>query len=181
MILVIGLAGSGKSTQCRMLEATGRYKWLSVGQMLRARIEDPKSKAVMDRGDVLDDNLVLPLVSEYLSLHQASEIEVILDGFPRSLAQAKWLSELKDEHRIDITKVIHIRTSQEEALPRLLERGRTDDREAVIKERFSEYESVICKVLDYLRDQNIPIAEVEGNNSPEAVHKQIVAALQGAG
>ena len=96
MILVVGLAGSGKSTQCQMLEETGRFEWLSVGQLLRTKIKDPEHKAIIDSGDVLGDETVLPLVEEYLREHSRGQTrELILDGFPRSLSQAKWLSDLK--------------------------------------------------------------------------------------
>jgi len=178
MILVVGLAGSGKSTQCQMLEATGRYKWLSVGQLLRTKIEDPKHKAVIASGDVLGDDTVLPLVSEYLKSHQKPGPELLLDGFPRSLSQAYWLAELKDEQHISVTKAIHIKASPETTLPRLLKRGRSDDHEAAIQERFLEYESMILPILEYLRGQNIPVVEVDGENTPEVVHAHIVEALQ---
>lgn len=177
MILVVGLAGSGKSTQCQMLEATGRYKWLSVGQMLRNSIENPEHKAVMNKGDVLGDDTVLPLVSDYLRSHQESDLELILDGFPRSMSQAKWLAELKDEQRINVTHAIHIKASPGVTLPRLLKRGRTDDHEAAILERFAEYEDVILPILSFLRGENIPIIEVNGEDTTEAVHLQIVMAL----
>ncbi|MEK7472242.1 MAG: nucleoside monophosphate kinase [Patescibacteria group bacterium] len=178
MILVVGLAGSGKSTQCQMLETTGRYKWLSVGQLLRTKIEDPKHKAIIDSGDVLGDDTVLPLVEEYLREHSKEQTrELILDGFPRSLSQAKWLSDLKNKHQIHITEVIHIMATPETTLPRLLKRGRTDDHDTAIKERFSEYESKILPILDYLRDKRVPIIEVDGEATPETVHQQIVTAL----
>lgn len=179
MILVIGIAGSGKSTQCQMLEETGKFKWLSVGQLLRTKVEDPKHKAVIDSGDVLDDDTVLPLVEEYLKEHSSWQTqELILDGFPRSLSQAKWLVGLKDKHQIHITEAIHIIASPEATLPRLLKRGRTDDHEAAIHERFSEYESKILPILDYLRSEDIPVYEVDGEDSPEAVHQQILNALE---
>lgn len=179
MILVVGLAGSGKSTQCQMLEATGLYKWLSVGQLLRTKIEDPKHKAVIDSGSVLGDDTVLPLVEEYLRLHSGDQSkELILDGFPRSLSQAKWLSDLKNKHQIHITEAVHIMATPETTLPRLLKRGRTDDHETAIKERFSEYENKILPILDYLRNEDIPVYEVNGEDTPEGVHQQILKALE---
>lgn len=179
MILVVGLAGSGKSTQCQMLEATGRYKWLSVGQLLRNKVVDPKHKSVMDNGDVLDDETVLPLVSEYLMIHEeGGGSEIILDGFPRSLTQAKWLVELKEKKHIRVTHVLHIKASPGVTMPRLLKRGRADDLEAVILERFAEYEDVIMPILSYFQSENIPIFEIDGDNTPEAVHEQIITALR---
>jgi adenylate kinase len=170
MIIVVGLAGSGKSTQCQMLEETGRYKWLSVGQLLRTKITDYKQKVIIDSGDILDDQTVLPLVLEEIkTFHLDSKYELVLDGFPRTLDQSKWLLERVAEEGITISKVINIIASEEATRPRLLSRGRSDDHEAAINERFNEYESQILPILEYFRSRNISISEVNGENSTEAV------------
>ncbi len=178
MIIVVGLAGSGKSTQCQMLEEAGRYNWLSVGQLLRNKITDYKQKAIIESGDILDDETVLPLILEEIETRrQDSDKELILDGFPRTLPQGRWLLELANKEEITISRVINIRASDKTTKPRLLKRGRTDDHEAAINERFNEYENQILPILEYFRSKNISISEVNGENDPEVVHKDILSAL----
>lgn len=174
MIIVVGLAGSGKSTQCQMLEETGRYRWLSVGQLLRTKITDPKQKTIIDSGDILDDQTVLPLIlDEIKSYHLTEGQELILDGFPRTLDQSKWLLE----QGMAIAKIVHIKASQDVTRSRLLNRGRSDDHESAINERFNEYENRILPILEYFRSKNVPILEVNGEAEPKVVNQEITAVL----
>ena len=178
MIIVVGLAGSGKSTQCQMLEKNRSYKWLSVGQLLRTKVTDSKQKAIIDSGNILDDKTVLPLILEEIKSYQnINDRELVLDGFPRTLPQSKWLLELAQSENIPITRVINIKASEKVTRPRLLKRGRTDDHDVAISERFNEYENWILPILEFFRSKGISISEVDGEKEPEIVHKDVLAVL----
>lgn len=176
MILVLGLAGSGKSTQCELLAKTGRFQWLSIGQMLRSSITDLGLKRTIDSGDVLRDDLVIPMVESEI-VKRGDQPELILDGFPRTLDQVKWLLGLQSSGTIKIKCVLHLKVGQEVAYARLLKRGRTDDHDAAINERFNEYKSVILPILDYLKTNNIPVCEIDGEQQQDSVHRSILEAL----
>lgn len=178
MILVIGLAGSGKSTQCQLLEATGHYRWLSVGQLLRTKIIDTKQITIIEKGDLLDDQIVLPMILDIITPKEGGgTAELILDGFPRTLVQCKWLLEQTANLKFSITKVLHINASEEITRLRLMKRGRTDDIRVAIEERFNEYESMILPILECLRGNNVEVIEINGVGDPEIVHQEILAAL----
>lgn len=179
MILVIGLAGSGKSTQCQLLEATGDYRWLSVGQLLRTRINDPEQVAVIEKGDLLDDQIVLPMILDIITPSAGVETpDLLLDGFPRTISQCMWLLEQSEKLKFSITKAIHLIASEETTRSRLIKRGRTDDDDAAISERFNEYESMILPILDCLRSNNVDVIDVNGVNDPEVVHDEILTAVE---
>lgn len=178
MILVIGIAGSGKSTQCQLLEATGRFSWLSVGQLLRTKITDPKQIAVIEKGDILADQIVLPMVSSFIRNREDVETtELILDGFPRTLAQCQWLLTQSDAMKFTISGVIHLNVSEDLTRQRLLKRGRTDDYSTAIAERFREYETMILPILSCLKSNGVKVIEVNGVGEPELVHKAILKGL----
>jgi adenylate kinase len=176
MIIFLGLAGSGKSTQSQLLAKKLSCPWLSTGQMLRDTITDSSIKKRMLEGEVLDDSLMLPLLDEQLKRLAANEF--ILDGSPRTLNQAKWLVEKIKYHGINLTAVIHLEASKDEVRKRLLKRGRQDDTETAIEERFREYEKTIIPILNYLRQNNLPVYDIDGQQDPDLVDSNILSVLK---
>lgn len=179
MIIVVGVAGVGKSTQCQMLKDSGRYQWLSVGQFLRDTVDDPLKKATMLAGDVLDDTFVLPHLAKKLS-ELGDEPELVIDGFPRTITQAKWLIELNEKSIINITHILNLTAKEEIAKERLEDRGRNDDTEEAIAERFKAYNDSILPIYRLFADAGLKVIEIDGQQTVDTVHTEIVKALETA-
>lgn len=169
MIIILGMAGAGKSTQCHHLESSGMFQWFSVGQILR-NIETGVQKAEMAYGKVLDDNLVTPIVRDELR-RLGDSPEILLDGCPRTLGQAKWLASAIDTPRV--RHVLHLVISNEVAMERLLKRGREDDTKEAMVRRFAGYHHDIQPVLDEFRKNDIPVVDINAEQDEYDVLAQI--------
>lgn len=174
MIVIVGMAGAGKSTQCRRLSEEKGYQCLSVGELLR-RTETGDNRAEMIRGAVLNDAVVTPIVKKEL-MRLGDAPEILLDGCPRTEGQALWLaSETSPKTRA----VLHLIISDDVALERLKLRDREDDTEEAMRLRFSGYHRDIGAVLDAFRAQSIPVMEIDANQDQATVYNEIVMKLTG--
>jgi adenylate kinase len=178
MIIFMGLAGSGKTTQGQLLAAHLHCPWISTGNLLREFITSPKVKQKMLKGEIIDDHTTLKILDRELKRVDAKNNECILDGSPRSLFQAKWLADKSDSGQFKITAVIHLRTSKEVAKKRLLARHRPDDNEPAIAERFAEYDKVIKPILEYLESKGLKVHEIDGGGTTEDIAHSIDKALE---
>ena len=164
MIVFFGPAGAGKSVQGQILAARNGWRWLSAGQLLRDT-RDPELFAQMRTGGE--------------ALDRAKDIDrVVLDGYPRQLAQAKWLIEHRPEHGRDVALVIVLEVPRAELLHRLKVRGRIDDTPEVIDERLRIYRHEMYPVLDYLTEHGVNIAHLDGTGTVGQVHDRIMEELQ---
>lgn len=169
MLILFGLAGSGKGTQGKALSEIFGWKWLSVGQVLR---DVKKYEKLVNTGKLVPDEEVIELMGKYMKKAEAEGFEVILDGYPRNVRQAEWVLENMLE-RID--GVIMLDVPKEELLKRLELRGRKDDKdEASIKWRFEVFEQNICSILSLLEAKKVPIQYVDGVGTVEEVTKRLV-------
>jgi adenylate kinase len=179
MIVVLGVAGSGKSTQSQLLAASDHLQWLSIGVLLREKITDNRREQML-AGKMLDDIEVISYLEQAFA-EKGDTPELILDGFPRSVYQADWLMDQSDKGALHISAVVHLELTKETAKARLLERGRPDDREDAIKERFNEYEHTIKPILSTLKDRGVAIVSVDANNDEQIVQEAVVKGLREAG
>jgi adenylate kinase len=177
MIVLIGRAGTGKSTQGQRIAKDLNCEWVSVGNVLRANMSGELAKKML-AGEILEDNQVLPLLDAEIKRIDAKKNEFILDGSPRTMTQAKWWVEKVKSGQVKATAVIHLDASEEVSKERLLSRGRPDDHEKAIQERFNEYEKVIIPILDYLEKENLPVYHVNAERSPEVVEAEIEEILE---
>lgn len=176
MIIIIGIAGAGKTTQGHILAERLKGHWLSTGQLLRDHISGQYADKML-AGEVIDDNQLLPVLDEELKKLQADKNEIILDGSPRSLHQAEWLVKKIKAGQIKLTAIIHLKASKEVVKSRLLGRGRPDDTETAINQRFSEYDKAILPILNYFEAQGFKIYTVNGEGPIEDDAKLIEQAL----
>lgn len=102
---------------------------------------------------------------------------VILDGFPRQLEQAKWLIENKSHHGRDIKLVVVLEVPKSELLKRLEVRGRVDDTPEAIDERLKIYRTEMYPILSYLTEQNVNIVHIDGVGTVGQVHDRIMEEL----
>lgn len=176
MILFMGVAGSGKSVQGKLLADELALPWLSTGEFLRMMIAGQRRKDMLS-GKLLADDEIIGLVQKIFSVVGVEE-EFILDGFPRTAAQADWLLAQARHGQLDITAVVHLVASEEVVLERLLGRGRQDDNEKAIRERFDEYEASIKPILAQFMVSKVPILEINAERTPEDIHQEIIGKLK---
>lgn len=174
MILITGLPGAGKSVQSELIRDRMGFHWLSTGQMLR-NSNDPQIIADLKTGLLLDNDLIFHMVGDRLR-QSGYDTTFLLDGFPRTVDQAKWLIEHGREINKHIKLVLYLVVDEAIALERLSGRGRLDDNQATIKKRREEAKK-IKPTLDYLEKQGVPIKSIDANGDEEATFAQIKTAI----
>lgn len=169
MIILFGLAGSGKGTQGKALAELFGWRTLSVGQVLRDTGEFAET---LKRGDLVDDNDVIRLMKEQMDKAEAEGFDVILDGYPRDVTQAKWMMENMPEK---INGAILLDVPKEELFERIALRGREDDQDrATIEHRFDIFEKNIADMAGMLKEKGIEIVKVNGVGTVEEVTNRLV-------
>lgn len=172
----MGVAGSGKSVQGKLLADELALPWLSTGEFLRMLIAGERRKDML-AGKLLEDREIIKLVQKIFAMIDVHD-EFVLDGFPRTVSQADWLLNQHKHHQLDVTAVVHLTASEDAVLKRLLDRGRQDDNREAIVERFSEYEETIKPILDHFKDAGVPIFNISGEGDIREIHSQVKQALQ---
>lgn len=177
-LVLLGIQGSGKSTQGNLLQKKLQVPYLSTGHIFRklAQEHNPLGrhiKEIMNAGYLIPDTKTLEIVSEYLKRPEYAK-GYILDGFPRTLAQAEAF-----ENGIDGT--IYLKVSDREALWRLAYRVNDEIREdetlAAIKRRIELYHEFTDPVIEFYKKKKILI-EVDGEQKIAKIHAQIMKALK---
>lgn len=175
MIIFMGVAGSGKSSQGRQLADERGLPWLSTGEFLRMLIAGDRRKDML-QGKLLGDEEIIALVQKIFSVVDTDE-EFILDGFPRTAAQADWLLNQVKYGQLKVSAVIHLQASEDVVTKRLLGRGRQDDTEEAIRERFEEYEKAVLPILQHFKEAGIKVIDVNADQDVSEVHQLIDQAL----
>jgi adenylate kinase len=176
MIIFFGPAGAGKSMQGQILAARQGWRWLSAGQILRDA-HDPELTQRMHEGKLVPHETITRIMGEVIS--RAGDIDqVILDGFPREFAQAKWLVESKTDHGRDIGLVVVLEVPRAELLKRLHIRGRVDDTPEAIDQRLQIYRQEMYPILALFTERNIPVVHIDGVGTVGEIHDRIFAELQ---
>ena len=173
MIILFGLAGSGKGTQGKALAETFGWRTISVGQTIR---DTGEYADVIDKGNLIPDEEVTRLMSRQIEKSEAEGFDVILDGYPRTKAQAEWLvAHMADK----IDGAIILEVPKEELYERLALRGRDDDKEKEsIDRRFDIFEQNICSILPLLESKNIPIERVDGVGAIEDITTRLIKVVK---
>lgn len=177
MIIFMGVAGSGKSVQGRMLADRMALPWLSTGEFLRMLVSGQDRKDMV-AGKLLNDRQIIKLVQKIFNVADAAHQEFVLDGFPRTVAQADWLLNQVKHGQLHVTAVVHLVASEEEVMERLLERGRQDDTREAITARFREYEQTSKPILEHFEEAGIPVLKIKGEGGIEDIHRNIRKALE---
>lgn len=169
MIILFGLAGSGKGTQGKALSEIFGWKWLSVGEAIR---EHGGYEEIINNGGLIPDEDVIRLMDKQIRKAEDEGFDVILDGYPRDQKQAEYImSNMGDK----IDGAIILEVPKEELYERLALRGRDDDKEREsINKRFAIFEQNIYSILPLLEAKNIPIERVDGVGKIEEVTKRLI-------
>lgn len=184
-IVMLGAPGSGKGTQAAKLVEDLDLPHVSTGELLRAAVKEgtllgQKAKAVMDRGELVSDEIMLGLLEERLSADDTKN-GFILDGYPRNLAQAEALDELLERLGQPVDEALQIDVDEEEVVQRIAKRaaeeGRSDDTEEVVRNRLKVYGERTAPVVDYYARKGV-LSRVLGQGSIDDVYQRIRGVLQ---
>ncbi len=185
-ILLLGAPGAGKGTQAKLLVERHGIPQISTGDMLRAAVAAGtevglQAKACMDRGDLVSDEIVIGVADERLQQDDARQ-GFVLDGFPRTLVQAKALDELLERRATPLERCISLVVDEEAVVLRLLKRaeieGRADDNEDTIRNRMQVYREQTEPLVEHYRGKGV-LAEVDGMGTVEEIASRIERALEG--
>ncbi len=175
MIIFFGPAGSGKSLQGQKLADKFGWKWMSVGQMLRDR-KDPELEKIMKTGGLVPDELVVKMMHDAMIEADKAGKGVILDGYPRDEWQANWIVENGDAQYVDGAIIFDV--SHEELKKRLDLRGREDDNDEAIEQRWALFDRTIKAMSELLVSKGAKIAHIDGVGEIEEVSARIEKQLK---
>ncbi len=172
MIILMGVAGAGKSLQGKILADEHGYAWISTGEILRVLVTGKRRHEMLE-GKLLSDEEMIRLMDRVLDLIDTTQ-EFVLDGFPRTVPQVDWLLEQVHKGRFGLSAVVHLSASEKVVKERLLGRGRQDDHEEAIAKRFTEYRNETLPILEHLRKEGARVCDIDASQDPRAVHDAIL-------
>lgn len=184
-IVIMGAPGSGKGTQAALIVEELGIAHVSTGDLLRAAVAagselGKKAKEVMDRGELVSDEIVLGLLEERLSSGGMGN-GFILDGYPRNIAQAKALNDLLERIGQPVDEALQIDVDEESVVARIAKRaeleGRSDDTEETVRNRLKVYAEQTAPVVEFYANKGI-LSRVLGEGSIEEVFQRIKGVLQ---
>jgi adenylate kinase len=187
-LLLLGPPGAGKGTQAQLLAERLGIPQISTGDMLRAAVAAAsevgrKAKSFMDAGELVPDAVVIGVAEERLGQPDARK-GFILDGFPRTAAQAEALDRMLPKLGCQLERCVALTVDEDELVKRLLRRAelerRSDDNETTIRTRMHEYREKTEPLISYYRARGV-LREVNGLGEIEEVARRIAQALDGAG
>ena len=192
-LILLGPPGAGKGTQAARLVEKYAIPQLSTGDMLRAAVANGtevglKAKAIMDSGGLVSDEVVNQIVSERIDQADAAK-GFILDGYPRTVAQAEALSAMLAGKGISLDAVIELKVVEDELVKRIEKRAaetaaaggqvRADDNAESFRKRLEEYRAKTAPLSEYYAGQG-ELRTVDGMADMDAVTAEIEKILEGA-
>ena len=184
-VVLMGAPGAGKGTQAKKLEATLGLPQVATGDLFRANLKNETelgklARTYMDRGELVPDEVTVAMVRDRLSQPDCEQ-GAILDGFPRTTAQAEALDALLREFSAKIAIVPFINVNQDVLVDRLAKRaeieGRADDNEETIRVRMEVYQSETAPLLDYYDKKDL-LVKINGEQSIDNVTADLTAAVR---
>jgi len=181
-LLLIGAPGAGKGTQAGLLADRFNLTHISSGDLLRQHVRERTSigqtiRAYVDAGDLVPDAVVMDMLRKPV-IAAAESGGYVLDGFPRTVDQAKSAFEVAHALGVEVQAAVHLDVPDEELIRRLLARSRgSDDSAEVIAHRLQVYRERTIPLLEYYAGREWMFT-VDGAQSPRQVHEDIVARLR---
>ena len=179
LIIFLGPPGAGKGTQAVTIAKEKNLAHISTGDMLREHVSNETelgkiAKTLLDEGKLVPDSLVIEMLQERLLLKDCVN-GAILDGFPRTIAQAESLDKIGDEFKI--SKVIVFEANREELIKRIINRGetsgRSDDTEESVSVRLEVYENDTAPLIEYYEQKNL-VSKINAVGEVENIYSLIL-------
>ncbi len=167
VVVMLGPSGAGKSLQSQRLQQAG-WKWLSSGELLR---NNPTTQTAATTGHLVDSKLVEQIINTALSSID-SNTNIVLDGFPREMNEAKWLEAKLPKMGRVLSHVFFIAISPEVSSDRLDRRDRADDDTAAQAAKWHDYTRLTVPVIEHYRHQGL-LVELDGTKSLDTIAEQI--------
>ena len=186
-IILFGPPGAGKGTQAKFIIDMYNLVQISTGDMLREAVKSGselgnKVKVIMDKGDLVSDDIIMSIISERV-IEEDCKKGFILDGFPRTLNQAKELDKMLDHKNLKIDHVIEILVDEDLLISRIKKRAsedkiaRNDDNHEVLKNRIMIYKRDTIPVLKYYKNLN-RLRQANGMQSIKSVSNDIQGIIE---
>jgi adenylate kinase len=184
-IALFGPPGAGKGTQSEFLIKKYNLFYISTGDLLRKEIANNtklglEAQSIIASGGLVSDEIIVQIIENTITENPDAN-GFLFDGFPRTYIQAYILEGLMQKLDTSLTCLISLVVSEEESVRRLLKRakvsGRTDDNEAVIRNRLKEYNQKTLPVLQFYKDKGICF-EVDGTHAIEEVAAELTNIIQ---
>ena len=179
-IVFLGAPGAGKGTQAAIVSGELKLAHIASGDLFRQAVREgtelgKKAQSYMEKGLLVPDEVTIQMVLERMTAPDCKN-GVILDGFPRTIEQARALDQMLAEQSRRIDLVLALTAPTQELEQRLLKRaeleGRSDDNPTTIAQRLTVYEQQTAPVLDYYRRRSL-LHEVDGLGTPDEVFQRI--------
>lgn len=184
-LILFGPPGSGKGTQAAKLVERLGLTHISTGDLFRYELGNntdlgKQAQSYMDKGELVPDSVTIAMLENKMNLTPNPK-GYILDGFPRTIAQAEALDKIMTKRNTKVTHLIALNVDDEEIVKRLLERGKTSNRaddanEEVIRKRIVEYNNKTSPVFDFYAQQE-KSQKVQGIGTIDEIFDRLVDAI----
>lgn len=184
-VIICGAPGCGKGTQSALIVGKYNLKHLSTGELLRNEISQKSelgllAEAYISKGNLIPDNVMIDVLEKAINQQTGSSEGIILDGFPRTLAQAEALEEMFRQRNEKTSVFLELVVEDRELISRLLKRGevsgRSDDNLETIKKRLEVYKSKTLPVHDFYKQAGRYVS-VDGMGTVGEIFEQISTVL----
>ena len=184
LVIFLGPPGAGKGTQAVTIAKEKNLAHISTGDMLREHVSNETelgkiAKTLLDEGKLVPDSLVIEMLQERLLSNDCVN-GAILDGFPRTIAQAESLDKISEEFKI--SKVIVFEADRNELIKRILNRGetsgRSDDTEESVSVRLEVYENDTAPLIEYYEQRKL-VSKINAVGEVENIYNLILKEFEG--
>jgi adenylate kinase len=169
IVIIMGGPGSGKGTIAELLLNSHKFNYIETGALFRSLVNNPEIVQIMASGKLVPDEKLFPIIAERI----ISDEDILFDGFPRNIAQAKWLI---DKFQNNMISVVYLKLSTDIMIQRIYKRlsegsVRVDDaKKEIISKRLSTFENETLPAIEFLSTvPNVDFLEIDASITPNEI------------